>query len=52
MTPDELYKILDQAGADYEVVEFIEGVRHIRVVVEEPKENDDEIIECIHKETE
>jgi hypothetical protein len=35
MTPKELYKLLDDAGVDYEVTEIFEGVRYIRVMVEE-----------------
>ena len=35
MKPQELYELLDKAGVDYEVIEIFEGVRFIRVVVEE-----------------
>jgi len=35
MTPKVLYKFLDDAGVDYEVTEIFEGVRYIRVMVEE-----------------
>jgi hypothetical protein len=35
MTPKELYKLLDDTGVDYEVTEIFEGVRYIRVMVEE-----------------
>jgi len=35
MKPQELYELLDKAGVDYEVTEIFEGVRFIRVVVEE-----------------
>lgn len=38
MTPQELYELLDKAGIDYEVVEIFEGVRFIRVVVQEEEE--------------
>ena len=38
MTPKELYELLDKTGIDYEVVEIFEGVRFIRVVVEEEAE--------------
>jgi hypothetical protein len=27
MTPKELYKLLDEAGVDYEIIEIFEGVR-------------------------
>ena len=40
MTPDELYKLLDKADVDYDVVEIFEGIRILRVVVDE--ETDDE----------
>jgi len=35
MTANELYKLLNQHGVDYEVTEIFEGVRYVRVVVEE-----------------
>ena len=35
MTPQELYELLDKAGVEYEVTEIFEGVRYLRVVVEE-----------------
>lgn len=35
MTPQELYKILDDAGLDYEVVEIFEGARWLRFIVKE-----------------
>ena len=35
MTPQELYKLLDDAGIEYEVVEIFEGARFIRVEVQE-----------------
>ena len=38
MTPQELYELLNKAGVDYEVTELYEGVRYLRVVVEELKE--------------
>jgi hypothetical protein len=40
MTPKELYELLDKTGIDYEVVEIFEGVRFIRVVVEEEAEDE------------
>lgn len=41
MTPQELYELLDKAGADYEVVEIFEGARFLRVEVYEPEEEDE-----------
>ena len=38
MTPQELYELLDKAGVEYEVTEIFEGVRYLRVIVEEPEE--------------
>jgi glutaredoxin-related protein len=35
MRPQELYELLDRLEVDYEVVEIFEGVRYIRVEVEE-----------------
>ena len=35
MTAKEIYELLDKAGVEYEVTEMFEGVRYIRVVVEE-----------------
>lgn len=35
MTTDELYALLDKAGIDYEVIEVFEGVRFLRICVEE-----------------
>jgi hypothetical protein len=39
MTPSELYDALDRAGAIYEIVEIFEGVRIIRVQVDD-EQND------------
>jgi hypothetical protein len=39
MTPSELYDALDRAGAIYEIVEIFEGVRLIRVQVDD-EQND------------
>jgi len=39
MTPNELYKLLDQLGLDWEERESFEGLRVINIVVEE---DDDE----------
>jgi len=33
MTPQELYKLLNKAGVDFEVTEMFEGVRYLRVEV-------------------
>ena len=44
MTPQELYKILDDAGLDYEVVEVFEGARWIRFIVDEEETNQLSII--------
>jgi len=41
MTPQELYKILDDAGIEYEVIEIFEGTRIIQVMIEEVKSEDD-----------
>jgi len=38
MTAMELYELLNKAGVDYEVVEIFEGVRFVRVVVEEEED--------------
>jgi len=35
MTEKEMYEALDAAGFEYEVVEIFEGVRFVRVEVEE-----------------
>ena len=35
MKPQELYELLNNAGVDYEVTEIFEGVRYLRVVVQE-----------------
>jgi len=38
MTAMELYELLNNASVDYEVTEILEGVRYIRVVVEEEED--------------
>ena len=38
MTAMELYELLNNASVDYEVVEIFEGVRFVRVVVEEEED--------------
>jgi hypothetical protein len=43
MTPKELYELLDKAGLEYEIVEIFEGVRVLRIEVED---GDEEEIEC------
>jgi len=40
MTPKEMYDLLDKAGIDYEVVEIFEGVRLVRIYVQEEVEDD------------
>lgn len=44
MTPEELYEVLDRAGADYEIVEIFEGLRTISVVVDDEQTNT--VLEC------
>jgi hypothetical protein len=39
MTPSELYDALDRAGVDFVIVEIMEGVRLIRVQVDD-EQND------------
>jgi len=39
MTPQELYKALDKADLDYEVVEIFEGARWVRFLVDEDEED-------------
>ena len=38
MTAQERYKALDTAGIEYEVVEIFEGVRFVRIEVEETED--------------
>ena len=38
MTPQEVYELLNKAGAEYEETEIFEGVRYQRVDEEELKE--------------
>lgn len=38
MTATELYELLDNAGVEYEVTEMYEGVRYLRVLVNDPEE--------------
>lgn len=35
MTPTELYDLLDKENIEYEVVEIFEGVRFLRILVNE-----------------
>ena len=51
MTPSELYDALDRAGVDYEIVEIFEGVRVIRVQVDD-EQIDDVSISSLTGETE
>ena len=41
MTAKELYELLDKGGADYEVTEIFEGVRYLRVQIQEEESNED-----------
>jgi hypothetical protein len=41
-TPFELYFLLDKAGFEYEVVEVGEGIRVLRVDIEEVQEDEAE----------
>jgi hypothetical protein len=43
MTPQELYNLLGEAGAEYEVVEIFEGARILNIEVEEPVEEEEQI---------
>jgi len=38
MTPQEMYEVLDKAELEYEVVEIFEGVRIVRIEVDEAEE--------------
>lgn len=40
MTPEQLYNLLDDNDVEYEIVEIFEGVRVLRIEVEE-ESNDD-----------
>jgi hypothetical protein len=40
MTPEEMYELLDLAEIDYEVVEIFEGVRIVRIYVQEETHDD------------
>jgi len=40
MTPQELYKVLDDADLDYEIVEIFDGARWIRFVVDEGEQDE------------
>jgi hypothetical protein len=37
MTPVELYKLLDGAGVDYEIVEMFDGARILNIAIDEPE---------------
>jgi hypothetical protein len=39
MTAQDIYRILDNAGIEYEVVEIFEGARWLRIEVEEEEED-------------
>lgn len=40
MTPQELYKVLDDADLDYEVVEIFDGARWVRFSVDEGEQDE------------
>jgi hypothetical protein len=40
MSPFDLYELLDKAGIDYEIVEIFEGARFLRIVVDEPTDEE------------
>ena len=42
MSPEEMYELLDKAEIDYEVVEIFEGVRIVRILVDEEEEDNDD----------
>jgi len=42
MTEKEMYEALDAAKFEYEVVEIFEGVRFVRIEVEEEEVNEDQ----------
>jgi hypothetical protein len=42
MTAEELHALLDACDIDYEIVEIFEGVRIIRVVVDDEGESNDD----------
>jgi hypothetical protein len=42
MTPHELYEVLDNAGVDYEVVEIFDGIRLLRIEVDDETEGETE----------
>ena len=39
MTAEELYELLDKAGIEYDLVEIFEGVRIVRIEVDEESED-------------
>lgn len=40
MTPQELFKVLDDADLDYEVVEIFDGARWVRFLVDEEEQDE------------
>jgi hypothetical protein len=42
MTPKEMYEVLDKAELEYEVVEIFEGVRIVRIEVDEEEQDNDD----------
>jgi hypothetical protein len=41
MTAKELYELLGNGGVDYEVTEIFEGVRYLRVQIQEEESDED-----------
>ena len=41
MTAKELYELLDKGGVDYEVTEIFEGIRYVRVQIQEEESDED-----------
>ena len=41
MTAEEVYVLLEQAGIEFELVESFEGVRFIRIEVDDTVEDDE-----------
>ena len=39
VTAMELYELLNNAGIEYEVTEIFEGVRYVRVIVKEERDD-------------
>jgi hypothetical protein len=41
MTPTQLYDLLDKADIEYDIVEIFEGVRVLRIMVNDDKEGEE-----------